>query len=284
MQPMTIRLTKSFFAALTLLVTHLAAATENTDVIEFGILPTLSSRTILTTYQPLRLYLEQHLKRPVQFTTAPDYRTYVARTQRGEYRYVITASHFARLAQKDAGYQPLVRVKRELNAMLVTEKQTGITSVAGLRGKSVSTPDSLAITSMLADELLRAHGLIPGRDVSMQAQTSFNSALIGMRNGESAAAITSITALMQMPAETRADLLTLATTKAVPHNVCLANSKVAPAEVAEMTRLLLNFGATAAGEAFFHDTGFIGFVRITEDELRAVDGYVPEIKRRLGTF
>ncbi len=284
MQQLTTLLARFFFAALALSAAGLAAATENTDVIEFGILPTLSSRTILTTYQPLRLYLEQHLKRPVQFVTAPDYRTYVERTQRGEYRYVITASHFARLAQKEAGYQPLVRVKRELDALLVADKHTGIISVAGLRGKSVSTPDNLAITSMLAAELLRAHGLIPGRDVSLLPQGSFNSALIAMHNGDSAAAITSATALMQMPAEARIDLVTLAKTKVVPHNVCLASREVPQQEAAEMTHLLLNFGATAAGEAFFHDTGFIGFVRMTADELRAVDGYVPEIKRRLGMF
>ena len=281
MRRQTKQMIRYFLTALALLSPTLSAAAENADAIEFGILPTLSARTILTTYQPLRIYLEQHLKRPVQFVTAPDYRTYVERTQRGEYRYVITASHFARLAQKEAGYQPLVRVKRELDALLVTDKRTGITNIAGLRGKSVTTPDSLAIISMLGAELLRAHGLLPGRDVRLQAQTSFNSALIAMHNGESAAAITAATALKQMPAEVRENLVTLATTKSVPHNVCLASSKVPPEEAAEMTRLLLAFGATAAGEAFFHDTGFIGFVRPTEKELRALDGYVADLKRQL---
>lgn len=256
-------------------------AAETSDAIEFGILPTLSARTILTTYQPLRVYLEQHLKRPVNFVTAPDYVTYIERTRRGEYHYLITASHFARMAQKDSGYRPLVRVKRELQALLVTEKLTGISNLSELRGKSVTTPDSLAVVSLLAAELLREHGLSPGRDVKLLAQNSFNSAVIAMRNGESAAAITSVTALKQMSADARAELVTLATTKSVPHNVCLANSKVPPREAAEMTRLLLTFGDTAAGEAFFRDTGFIAFVRPTEEELRALDGYVADVKRQL---
>ena len=270
-----------FLTALALLSPTLPAAAENTDAIEFGILPTLSSRSILTTYQPLRIYLEQHLKRPVQFVTAPDYRTYIERTQRGEYRYLITAAHFARLAQKEAGYQPLVRVKRELAALLVTDKRSGITHIAELRGKLVSTPDSLAIISMLGEELFRAHGLLPGRDVRLRAQTSFNSALIAMRNGDSAAAITAATALKQMPAEVRENLVTLATSQSVPHNVCLASPKVPPQEAAKMRRLLLAFGATTAGEAFFRTTGFISFVRPTEKELRALDGYVVDLKRQL---
>lgn len=277
----TKHLGRYFLTALAILSPALTAAAENADAIEFGILPTLSARTILTTYQPLRVYLEQHLKRPVQFVTAPDYRIYIERTQRGDYPYLITASHFARLAQKEAGYQPLVRVKRELDAMLVTDKRSGITTIEGLRGKSVSTPDSLAITSMLAVELFRAHGMSPGRDVNLHAQTSFNSALIAMHNGESAAAITAATALKQMPAEVRENLVVLATTKSVPHNVCLASSKVPPHEAAEMTRLLLAFGNTPAGEAFFRDTGFVGFVRSTEDDLVALDAYMVDLKRQL---
>lgn len=259
-----------------------SAIAQNTEAIEFGILPTLSARTILTTYQPLRIYLETQLKKPVLFVTAPDYRTFIERTQRGEYRYVITAPHFARLAQKDAGYRPLVRVKRELQALLVTDKSTGVSDIASLRGKMITTPDALAIISMLGAEIFNERGLMPGRDVTFKPQASFNSAVIAMRNGESAGAITAPTALNQMPAETRDSLITLATSKAVPHVMCLASSKVPADEAAEMTRLLLAFAAPNAGaEDFFKATGFIGFARPNEAELRALDSYVANLKKQL---
>lgn len=269
------------FAAV-LIAWPVAAVAQQTEAIEFGILPTLSARTILTTYQPLRIYLEAQLKKPVLFVTAPDYRTFIERTQRGEYRYVITAPHFARLAQKEAGYRPLVRVKRELQALLVTDKRAGVSDIAALRGKMVATPDPLAIISMLGAELLSERGLTPGRDVTFKAQASFNSAVIAMRNGESAGAITAPTALNQMPAETRDNLITLATSKAVPHVMCLASSKVPAEEAAEVTRLLLAFAApNASAEEFFKATGFIGFARPTDAELRALDSYVVELKKHL---
>jgi len=260
----------------------LLAEAQNPDRIEFGILPTLSARTILNTYQPLREYLEARLKKPVLFITAPDYRTFIERTQRGDYRYVITASHFARLAQKEAGYRPLVRVKRELQGLLVTDKSTGVSGIAGLRGKVITTPDSLAIISMLAAEQLRNNGLVPGRDVTMRAQASFNSAVIAMRNGESAAAITAATALNQMPADIRDSLITLGTTKSVPHVVSLANGRVPAEEAATMQRLLTEFGQQPAGKEFFHATGFIDFVRVNDEELRMLDVYVADLKKQLG--
>jgi phosphonate transport system substrate-binding protein len=265
-----------------LLWAGLALAAPQPEPIEIGVLPTLSARTTITTYQPLRAYLEEQLKRPVVLVTAPDYRTFVERTQRGEYRYVVTAPHFARLAQTATGYQPLVRVKRELQALLVTDPTTGVTDVAGLRGKVVTTPDSLAVISMLGAELLGAHGLLPDRDVTLRAMPSFSSAVIAMRNGESAAAVTAATALNQMPADTRARLTTLATTKSIPHVMCLAGPKVPAAESAEVARLLLAFADSgAAGNDFFATTGFVAFTRTSEAELRSLDVYVAELKKRL---
>jgi phosphonate transport system substrate-binding protein len=258
------------------------ALAQKPDVIEFGIIPTLSARTILTTYQPLREYLEAQFKKPVLFVTAPDFRSFIERTQRGEYRYVITAPHFARLAQKEAGYQPLVRVKRELQAILVVDKSAGINDIKSLRGKVITTPDSLAIIAILGEELLRDRGLVPGRDVVMRAQVSFNSAVIALRNGESAAAITAATALNQMPSEVRESLTALATTKAVSHVVSLANSQVPPDEAAMMARLLTEFSKVPAGKEFFQATGFIDFVRVSDEELRVLDAYVADLKKQLG--
>lgn len=260
----------------------LLASAQKTDVVEFGILPILSTRTMLTIYEPLRAYLQDRLQKPVSFVTAPSYRAFVERTRRSDFRYIITAPHFARLAQKEDGYQPLVRVKSELIAILVADKGSGINQIAALRGKTVTTPDSLAIISFMTREYLRQQGLVPDRDVFLKSESSFNSAVIAVRNGASAAAATSPTALKQMPPEIRGSLLTLGTTKPVQGITYLASRKVPAKELAEMQQLLLEFSATAAGKAFFKNTGFIDLVRTSEDEMRALDVYVAELKKQLG--
>jgi phosphonate transport system substrate-binding protein len=259
------------------------ASAENGSI-EIGIIPTLSTRTILTTYQPLREYLEAKLQQPVVLTTAPDYRTFIDRTQHGEYRYVITASHFARLAQLEAGYVPMVRVKRELRGILVVRTDNGIKTANDLRGKIVSTPESTAVVTMLGLQWLRAHGLKPGNNVSVRPSASFNTAVLAVQNGESDAAFTAQTALNQMSDETRATLRTIATTNAVPHVIVLASKRVPPKEVEHMTRLLLDFAEDKSkGVPFFEQTGFLGYVRPTAAELRDLDPYVAELKRQLGT-
>ena len=43
-----------------------AQATAQTHILQIGILPTLSARALLKNYQPVQVYLERVLKRPVE--------------------------------------------------------------------------------------------------------------------------------------------------------------------------------------------------------------------------
>ena len=259
----------------------LGGTSADDAAIEIGIIPTLSTRTILTTYQPLREYLEEQIKQPVILVTAPDYQTFIERTQRGEYRFVITAPHFARLAQAEAGYVPMVRVKRELRGILVVRADSNIKTINDLRGKIVSTPENIAVVTMLGLQLLREHGLEPGRKVTVRAYASFNSAVLAVQNGESDAAFTAQTALNQMPEETRSALRTIATTSAVPHNIFLASKKVPPNEVERMTRLLLDFSEDKSRGVPFFEKRLPGYVRPTAAELKT--STLAELKRQLAT-
>ncbi len=264
------------------LVAGAPALAAEPQALEIGVFPAFSTRAILSTYQPLRDYLADRLKRPVVLVTAPDYRTFIARTQRGEYRVVVTAPHFARLAQVEAGYVPLVRVKRELRGIIVVRRDSGIASVADLRGKTVGAPDELAIVAMLGEQLLRAQGLEPGKDVDVHHYTSFNSAMLAVHGGKASAALTAPTALAQMAPEVRDNLREIATTDAVPHVMYLAHPQVPPQEVRQLRELLMDFEKQQpAGVEFFKQTGFVGLEPPTAEQLRTLDPYVAMLKRRL---
>ena len=255
---------------------------NDSATLEIGIHPYLSARTVLTTYQPLQQYLQARLQRPVLFITAPDFRTFVERTQRGEYRFVLTAPHFARLAQQQAGYLPMLRTKRDLQGILVVNQDSPLHHVSELRGKTVTTPDGLAIISMLGAQLLRTSGLKPDKDVTLRATPSHDTAVLSLQKGDSAAAIISITALQQMPQELKMNVRTLATSSAVPHIMFLAHPKTPRREIADMTRLLLEFAEnTPEGKQFMGDTGYLGLRPPTTKEMKSLDPYVNDLKTLL---
>ena len=261
-----------------------ALAVESTDPLEIAILPYLSTRAVLKTYAPMQKYLERHLRRPVLLVTAPDMQTFVKRTQQGKYAYLITAPHFARYAQLEAGYLPFLRVDRTLYGTLVVSQRSEIHSISDLRGKVVATPDKLAIISMLGAELLRQHGLQPGKDVEMRATTSHNSAVLSVQRGEVAAAVTSVTALKQMPTNLRDSVRELAKTEQVPHLMYMANRRIPMEEVDTLARLLHEFVENSPeGKAFISDTGYIGLRRPTAEELVRLDPFVQDLKKLINT-
>lgn len=260
----------------------LAADPEDGNAIEFGILPTLSARTTLSTYEPLRAYLEATLHRPVRLVTAPDLATYLERTRRGAYSFLVTAPHFARLAQSESGYVAMVRITQELRGLIVVRDDSDIRTLQGLRGKTISTPERLAVVTMLGLELLRRQGLVPGRDFVVRPAASFSSAILALQNGESDAAIASPTALRQMREESRVGLRILASTAPVPGTVYLAHPRVAPADTERMTQALIGFSSDRRhGAEFFAHTGYGGLTRATPNELRSLDPYVAELKHLL---
>lgn len=264
-----------------LLPAHLAAQPQ---ALEIAIAPFLSTRILLANYQPLQAYLENKLQRPVLLVTAPDFRTFAERTQRGEYRYVITAPHFARLAQKEAGYQPMLAVKAKLVAIAVVEKNSPLRNVAELRGKTVAIPDPLTIVSMLGTQLLRANGLVPGEDVTLRPALSHNSAVLSVLHGESAAAFTAATLLKQMPEEIKSGVRVLAASEGFPNTIYLAHPKVPAREVTQMTATLLEFAEkTPQGQKLYGETlGHLGLVAPSPRELQRLDPFVSELKALLG--
>ena len=124
---------------------HATAAETTTKPLEIGIIPNISTHALFAAYQPLRLYLEQQLGRPVILLTAPDFKTFYERTGKGDYDLAITPPHLARLAEIESGYVPLTTYQNGLDAILLVAKNSPIRAVAELRGKNIGVPDLLAL-------------------------------------------------------------------------------------------------------------------------------------------
>jgi phosphonate transport system substrate-binding protein len=250
--------------------------------LEVGVFPYLSTQAILTTYQPVRTYLETVLKRPVDLSTAQDFPAFVARTQHGDYDLVITAPHFARLAQREAGYVPLAQYTPELRGLVVVAANGPVKSIAALRGQSIAVPSRLAIVSMMGLRFLATSGLKPGRDFTVQVVSSHTSAVLSVKNGENAAAITEASALQQMTPELVRSVRVLANTGQVQSVVFLAHARLARAERERLKSALLHFAQdTEAGRAFLKSSGYNGLHAVTETDLRKLDPYLDELKEQL---
>ncbi|MBI5752032.1 MAG: phosphate/phosphite/phosphonate ABC transporter substrate-binding protein [Hydrogenophilales bacterium] len=250
--------------------------------LDMGVFPYLSTRALLDLYQPVRAYLAQEMGRPVNLFTAPNYKAYTDETQRGVYDIVVTPPHFARLAQRGAGYIPLAMYTRELRGMVVVARDSPIQGLPALKGKRIATPNQLALVTIMGRQLLRDSGLDAEGSASIRDVASHNNAVLAVQNGEVEAAIISSTALAQMPAELQNGVRVIAQTVPVPHVMYLAHPRLGQS-IKHIKAALLKFPETAAGRAFLHDAGFEGMRPIDEADLKSMDPYLKELKRLLET-
>ncbi len=250
--------------------------------LEIGIWPYISAQSLIAEYRPVQSYLQKRLNRPVIFVTASDQRTFLQRTQRGEYRFVFTAPHFARYAELDAGYVPMLRPKRNAFAVFVVEKNSPLQNIGDLRGKTVTMTDRITMMAILGLQALHDKGLEPGRNVTVHYAVSHNSAVLDVSRGQSDAAVTGATIFDQLPESIQKNMRILAVAGGASSMVMMANPKVSKDEVGKMKQIMLDFvDNTPEGKEFIQNTGYQGLRPPTEAEMKSLDPLVNELKRQL---
>lgn len=271
----------NFFLGLLLMAASCFASAASQQPLSIGLFPNLSTRLLLETYQPLREFLEQQLKQPVMLYTAPDFNSFISRTQNGEYDIIVTAPHFARLAQTDAGYQPLFAYRNDITAAIMVLKDNQINDVSQLRGKKIAAPDRLAMVTLLGLKLLQERGLEADRDYAFQWTTTHSNVALAVLRGDAAAGIIGTLPLKQLPENISRRLQLLTATPAVPSQMLLAHHRLSSAQQQQFKTAMLQFEQSEAGQKFFQASGLGGLKPLGASDLKALDPYAREIKHML---
>ena len=248
---------------------------------QIGLLPIATTRVLITNYQPLRAYLEQTLKRPVELVTAHDFSSFHQHTLAGDYDLIVTAAHLGRIAEIEANYLPLVRYTAAHRTLLITARDQPLKSVQDLRGKVVAGIDPLALAVNETELWLKKQGLQAGTDYTLLQTPTPVSAAYSLQNHQSAMAISSPQGMKQMPDSLRASIDVFATLPALPSLMWLAHPRLKD-DLPKLKAALLAFSsASKEGAEFYNATGYIGMKTVTSEETRAVDELAAEANKRI---
>lgn len=254
------------------------------QVLEIGVLPYVGLSELIRAYGPLARHLEAELGRPVRIVTAQDYASFLAHTLRRDYPLVVTASHFARLAELDAGYRPVLRPLTSYRILVLVAKDASFRQPGDLRGARIAVPGRLAQTTLMGRAWLAAHG-VPPDEVRLFDTNHHKNALLALLHGDVEACIVSEGAFRHMKEEDRAGLRELPPRhpprEAIP--VIFAVSPTLPrSEQDRLTRAILRYANEhPEGRAWIHSLKYEGLRAPTADELRALDADVAELRRAL---
>jgi phosphonate transport system substrate-binding protein len=248
--------------------------------LQFGLLPYVSTRKLFTYYAPIKKYLEATLGRPVHMSTAPDFATYIERARQGTYDLYHTAPHFAAQAEQEFGYRRVSRFMRELDGSIIVARDGPIKRPEDLRGRTMVTPDALAIITFLGEQWLRDNGLRPGLDVEVKNSPSHNNAILAVAHGEAEAAVTSAAEYENMPKTISDKLRLLTSTQKVPHMMFMAGPNLSEEDFLRLRKAMLAFTADAAGKQFFATTGYGDMGEITDQEMKRLTPFIAELNAR----
>lgn len=264
---------------LLVLVPGLAGASATAFVI--GVHPIHSMRTLAERFEPMRAYLEAQLRRPVFVESAVDFAEYYARTINGEFDLAVIPAHFARLAQKEKGFQPLIQFQPDNDSLLVYWADRPLDDLALMRDQQLAVIDRLAVTVMASVHYLGEKGLAAGRDYRVVEYRNHASVAQALANGQALAGVTTTHALKQIPEALRGKLRVAARINDIPSFVGLAKPGMPRAEAKHLQEMLLSFSYDKAGQDFLKGIAFTGFVSAEEKRLRRVDAYLKETRKGL---
>lgn len=247
----------------------------------FGIFPHLPARQIVETYRPLADELEKQLHRRVVIYSARDYKTFVARTRRGEYDIILTAPHLAWLARQEAGYQPLMKYAQPVHGLLVVKVGSPFNSAEALRGHAIATADNIAVAVMAIQAELTKRGIQPDTDYKTVESGTHLNAVMQVLNGRAEGAVLGMHPYLLMPPDMRRQLRVLIETPPLSSLMYLTHPRLRDAETQSARKALLNFAATPEGQAFMQRGGYGGFANVVGSELHAFRPYALQTQQML---
>ena len=250
--------------------------------LSIGVLPNVSARILLASYQPMREYFERELRQPVSIVTAPDFRAFAASSLKGEYDIVVTAPNLGRVMQLDGRWEPLAIYEPRIPAVAVARADNPDDSPRQLRGKALALANPQSLVALVGLQWLKSEGLQEGVDFKTVVAANDDSLGAVLRSGEAPWAVMSMGEFRAKPEALRQSLRIVRQITTVPGFFVMANPALPAAQRQRLKALILALPASADGARFFELSGFRGIREVTDADLTFADPFNDLTRRGLG--
>lgn len=259
--------------AVTLMSSLLSHAADNKEL-SLGLFPYVTSTQLVQFHSPLKSYLSQTLGIDVNLVTAPDFESFMERTQKGEYDIILTAPHLGRLAEKRDGYQRLAMTKHNVEGVFLAKKDSEINSLDDLKDKKIMVAQRVSVIYQMALHTLANKGLVNGKNLTIIETKTHNNALYAPLRDEADASVTGIVLWQTLGQEFKDQLKVIGYTSKVPGFVFLSHPKIPVKMKQKLQKALFDFEKTVNGKAYIETSRFIGFQLIDDKTMKELDPYI----------
>ena len=247
-------------------------AAQSSEV-EFGVYPFLSPSELAVQFSPLKDYITKSLGRPTTLVSAPDFTSFIERTQKGEYDIIFTAPHMGRLAEKRDGYRRVVQTGYQIEIVVLGRRQGNVRSIEDLRGRSIAIGSRTSMTYQIIDQALRVKGLVLEKDVRVVETQSFSNVLHALMRKEADAGGTGTLLWDAASDEYKKELVEVFKAPPTPGFLILAHPRIGRANIRKLQEALTVFKNTPEGAAYFERTRQVDFRPINDATMRRIEPF-----------
>lgn len=253
---------------------------EAPGYLTFGFLPIVSSERLVRRFSPLVDYLAAATDFEIRMETAPDFAGFRQRTQNTQrYDILFTAPHLYYLANRDAGYRSVVRVDQPgMHAVIVAPASSDIEVLEDLRGRRLATTGPLALSTVLAKQLIAARGLDPDNDLILIDTPSHNASLMSSYQGNTDASALMLPVYRRAAAGILDNMKIIAETQSVPHIPIAVAPWVDQATRVRLQQALLDISDSEPGREVLARLGWPGFVPTSGGEYDSLAVFAAQIE------
>lgn len=270
------RMAQAWIALIALSATTSSALPAEPAAIVFGIFPRWNAQITVRDFTPLATLLSHELGRPVRIETDKDFDSFMRRVYAREFDIV----HLNQLqylhAREAANYRAIAKMCDNpactIKAIIITRRDTKLTKVSDLKGKTIAFGDPSAMVSyVLAKSLLLESALEPSQYKTVFTKNPPN-ALLAVYNGEADAAGVSLSVFQRPEILQRIDihqLRTLAESRPIPHLPVAVRGDMDAQLVRRLQRILTGLTRRQDGREALRKIGIERF-EATDDNQYAI--------------
>lgn len=168
------------------------AADANPDTLRVALLPDENASTVIKNNKPLREYLEKTLGKKIELVVTTDYSSMIEAMRFGrlELGYFGPLSYTLAAAKSDI--EAFASIKKggstTYNAVVIANKNSGITTIADIKGKNMAFGDTASTSShLIPKKMLMDGGLEPKADYKENFLGAHDAVAVAVQNGHAQA-------------------------------------------------------------------------------------------------
>lgn len=264
-----------------------ADAKDPSEVYRVAVHPLYNPHMLHTVFDPLMRYLETKLPgRRFELEASRDYAGFEEKLKQRSVVFALPNPYQTLMAQKH-GYRVFAKMAddSDFRGVFLVRKDSGIRSVADLKGKQISYPAPTALAAtMLPQYYLYSQGLNVERDTSTMYVGSQESSIIAVLRKQVVAGATwppPWRAFQKSNPQDAAQLELIWQTSSLPNNSFMVRDDVSAEFVARVRDILVKMTDDVAGRAVLEKMQFGGFAAADDASYEPIRQFVEDFNRHV---